>query len=187
MGCLPKFRVPLLLRFLSTAPAVLAYAKQRHVIHIDGEPMLLLYRFKQDLQQVVLTFRYASADAADQMVMRLIVRNFVVHLPAPIQRVNQAHLAQEIERAINRGTADGGILPVYPRIHVIRRDVIVRLLHRGQDQLALRRQAVAEGMQLGGKIGGRWNHTNLDAEVLLQIVSIRLYHKKREPGAATLN
>ena len=66
-------------------------AKQRHVIHVDGEAMLLLHRFEQNLQQVVLTFHHDTANAAHQMMMRLIVDDFVVHLPAPVQGVNQAH------------------------------------------------------------------------------------------------
>ena len=66
------------------------------MIHINGEAMLLLHRFEQDLQQVMLTLFHPTATPTHQVVMRLIVGDFVIHLPAPVHGVNQAYFTQKV-------------------------------------------------------------------------------------------
>ena len=62
-------------------------------------------------------------------------------------------LAQEIESAIDRRATDGRILAMYSRVNLLRRYVLLGLLDSLQNQLPLRREAVALGMKVSDKIG----------------------------------
>ena len=153
MGCLLiKGEILWPARFLSAAPAMPTQAKQRHVIHVDAKVMLVIDRFDQQRQRRMIDLFDRVALAADEMMMRLVARDLVIGAVAPVHGVNQPHLAQEIQRAIDGRAADGRILLVHVGIHLLGRDVRSGLTDDVQNQMTLRRQSITLRMKLVGKI-----------------------------------
>jgi len=132
--------------------ALTAQAKQRHVIHIDAEVMFPGDRFDEHRQRRVIDLLDCITLAADEMMMRRVARDLIVRAIAPVQGVNQPQLAQEIQRTIDRRTADGRVLVVHAGIHLFRRDVRSGLTNDVQDEMPLWRQSISLGVKLIGKI-----------------------------------
>ena len=122
------------------------------MIHIDAEVMLFVDRLDQQRQRRVIDLLDRIALAADKMMMRLIAGNLVISPVAPLHGVNQAHLAQKTERAIDRRTADGRILLVHAGIHLFRRDVRASFTDNVQNKMALWRKPVTLQVELIRKI-----------------------------------
>ena len=131
---------------------MLTQAKQRHVIHIDDEAMLFRDRGRQIFQKRMIALRNRAAYPADQMMMRLTIGDFVIHLLAPVQGVNQAHFAQEVERAIDGRATDNRILLMHGKVDLLRRNVLARLANGIQNQLPLESQTIPLGMKVRSKI-----------------------------------
>ena len=80
--------------------------------------------------------------AADQVMMRLFLRNLIIRPVAPAQRMNQPQLAQEIECAIDRRAANGRILLMHRLIDLLGRDVDLGVTDNVQNEMTLRCQPV---------------------------------------------
>jgi hypothetical protein len=122
------------------------------MIHIDAKVMLLVDRLDQQRQRRVIDLHDPVALAADEMMVWLVARDLVIRAIAPVHSMNQPHLAQEIQRAIDGGPADGWILLVDAGIHLFGCDMSSGPADDVQYQMTLRCQAITLGMQLIGKI-----------------------------------
>ena len=112
------------------------------MIHIDAKMVLTVNRFDQQSQRRMIDLLDSVALATDQMMMWFIPSDLIVCPVAPAQRMNQAQLAQEIQRAINHRVTDSRILLVHHGIDLLRCDVHSSFANNIQNEMALRRQPI---------------------------------------------
>ena len=78
------------------------------MIHVNRKMVVTVKPGKESFNLTMADLFDPITVAADPVMMRWNARDFIIHLSADLGGDDQAHIAQEVEGAINRHPVDGG-------------------------------------------------------------------------------
>src|SRR5215213_10130003 len=102
------------------------------------ETVPLAHRLAERFHQRVVHLGHKTALLADQMVMAGTAKKLeMAHAAAEVGFANQADVAEEFQRAVDRRSVERGYERLDPRINLVRGEVLTGLGEGGQNQQTL--------------------------------------------------
>lgn len=100
---------------------------QLQFMRLDREPVPASHFFLKLFDLAILEFDDFPARRADQMVVMALVGNIVIlRLSAEVPRLSEPRFAKQVQRPVDRGQPDMGVLFRQQAVHLLRCDVFLR-------------------------------------------------------------